>query len=86
MRTRVVDPRDVEWEQDEPRYRVYFWDRERVTSHEFAVTDAGVDEALAWARQRAGAEGWAYTFYVEVAPPHGPGLVRLEGVAGDPFA
>jgi hypothetical protein len=81
-----VDPRDIAWEQDEPRYRVYFWDRARTASHEYAITDAGIDEALAWARTRAADEGLTYTFYVEVTAPHGPGLVRIEGVADDPFA
>jgi hypothetical protein len=86
MRTRPVDPRDIVWEQDEPRYRVYFWDRPQMTSHEYAIADAGIDEALAWARGRAHDKGWTYTFYVEVTAPYGPGLVRVEGVADDPFA
>jgi hypothetical protein len=85
MRKERVDPRDIVWEQDEARYRVYFWDRSRMASHEYAISDAGIDEVLAWARGHAQDKGWTYTVYVEVTSPDRPGLVVIEGVAGDPF-
>ena len=86
METKLVDPRDVEWEQDHPCYRVYFWDRANVMSHEYEITEAGIDESLAWARGHAREEGWEYTFYVKVTAQGQCGLVRIEGVTGDPFA
>ncbi|MFG3258596.1 hypothetical protein [Streptomyces sp. NPDC048172] len=96
MDVRGVDPRDTAWEDEEPRYRVYCWDRRRVCADEYEVRGAAdVDEVLAWARARVteraeGAEGveLTYTVYVLVEPdgPGRPGLVRLAGVRGDPFA
>ena len=34
---------------------------------------------------RAEEEGWGYTFYVKVVDAEGAGLVRPDGVVGDPF-
>jgi hypothetical protein len=82
METHPVDPRDIGWEQESAVYRVYFWDRANVASHEYEVTGAGLDEALGWARGRAEEEGWGYTFYVKVVDTEGAGLVRLDGVVG----
>ncbi|MBH1936065.1 hypothetical protein I5Q34_17615 [Streptomyces sp. AV19] len=85
MKTQPVDPRDMTWEQDQAVYRVHFWDRSAVASYEYEVTGADVGEVLGWARGRAEAEGWAFTLYVRVDGGDGPGLVRLCGVAGEPF-
>ncbi|WP_344533406.1 hypothetical protein [Streptomyces albiaxialis] len=90
MDVRGVDPRDAGWEDEEPRYRVYFWDRRRTASDEYEVRGAeGVDEVLAWTRARAAARpGLTYTVYALVEPARPgerPGLVRLAGVRGDPF-
>jgi hypothetical protein len=83
-----IDPRDIAWEQDHARYRVYFWDVAAVTSYECEVLgEVDVDEVLAWASRYAGERGWAYTVYAAVTGDgDGPGLVRLAGVLGDPFA
>ncbi|EME97874.1 hypothetical protein J7W19_22475 [Streptomyces mobaraensis NBRC 13819 = DSM 40847] len=87
MLTRRVDPRDIVWEEDRAVYRVYFWDTRSRQSHEYEVTDGDVDEVLGWARDRAAGQGWAYTVYAKVGGQgDGPGLVRLCGVVGDPFA
>ncbi|GAA3737031.1 hypothetical protein [Streptomyces tremellae] len=85
MKKHRVDPRDMTWEQEIPYYRAYFWDRGAVTSHEYELSDVGIDEALAWTRQYAQEKGWTYTFYVRVHDRNEPGLVRIEGVMGDPF-
>ena len=47
MEKRLVDPRDVEWEQDETCYRVYFWDKVNMTSHEYELTESTIEKALA---------------------------------------
>jgi hypothetical protein len=86
MEKRLVDPRDVEWEQDETCYRVYFWDKVNMTSHEYELTESTIEKALAWARSHAKEEGWEYTFYVKVTAQAQCGLVRIEGKLGDPFA
>jgi len=86
MNIESVDPRDGTWEQDSAVYRVYLWDRNEIQSHEYEVTDASVEEVLAWARDRAKEPGWDYTLYVRVDDSAGRrGLVRLDGVLGDPF-
>ncbi|MBB5102562.1 hypothetical protein [Streptomyces spectabilis] len=86
MHVRGVDPRDTTWEQDDATYRVYFWDRSSTASDEYEVTGADVEEVLAWARAKAAETGSAYTLYVRVTDDGRPGLVRLGGVTGDPFA
>ncbi|MGW1837093.1 hypothetical protein [Streptomyces sp. NPDC002067] len=86
MECKSVDPRDISWEQDLPTFRVYFWDKESVTSHEFEVTDSTIDEVLNWTRSRAAEEKWEYTLYVKVSDSDGDGLVRIDGLTGDPFA
>lgn len=86
MHVRGVDPRDTTWEQDAATYRAYFWDRSANTSDDYEVTGADVEEVLAWARAKAEETGSAYTLYVRVTDEGKPGLVRLSGVAGDPFA
>ncbi|WP_445394924.1 hypothetical protein ACSMX9_16835 [Streptomyces sp. LE64] len=88
MEIRGVDPRDVEWERDHGRYRVYFRDRAAGASEEYEVLgERDVEEVLAWAAARAAEHGWTYTVYLVVADDRGsPGLVRLSGAVGDPFA
>ncbi|WP_328386947.1 hypothetical protein OHS81_25325 [Streptomyces sp. NBC_00400] len=86
MHVRGVDPQDVTWEQDGATYRAYFWDRSARASDEYEVTGADVEDVLAWARAKAEETGSAYTLYVRVTDEGRPGLVRLSGVAGDPFA
>ncbi|MEV6567582.1 hypothetical protein [Streptomyces kronopolitis] len=85
MKQRLVDPRDISWEQETPEFRVYFWDAVSVTSYEYEVTDTSIDEVLSWARSEAKEKDWKYTLYVKVSDPDGDGLVRIDGIAGDPF-
>ncbi|MFD0417917.1 hypothetical protein [Streptomyces sp. NPDC127108] len=86
MHVREVDPRDTTWEHDGATYRAYFWDGSQKASDEYEVTGADVEEVLAWVRGKADETGSAYTLYVLVTDRGRPGLVRLSGVAGDPFA
>ncbi|MFE0174606.1 hypothetical protein ACFWZ2_20000 [Streptomyces sp. NPDC059002] len=86
MHVRGVDPRDTAWEHDDAVYRAYFWDKAQGASDEYEVTGADVEEVLAWVRARAAGTGSAYTLYARVMDGGRPGLVRLGGVAGDPFA
>ncbi|MFG2891195.1 hypothetical protein [Streptomyces sp. NPDC048248] len=86
MQVRGVDPRDTTWEQDDATYRAYFWDKPALASDEYEVTGADVEEVLAWARAMAEETDSTYTLYVCVTDEGSPGLVRLSGTAGDPFA
>ncbi len=52
----------------------------------YEVTGADVEEVMAWARAKARETGSSHTLYVRVTDEGRPGLVRLSGVAGDPFA
>lgn len=67
-------------------YRVYFWDTVSNHSHEYQVSEADIDEVLAWTRRESEGHGWSYTVYVQVDDEGQSGLVRLCGVVGDPFA
>ncbi|MGW0885730.1 hypothetical protein [Streptomyces sp. NPDC002671] len=87
MDIRGIDPRDTVWEQDHARYRVYFWDVKTVTAHEYEILrEVDIDELLAWTTRYAADQGWSYTIYASVTDGDSPGLIRLAGVLGDPFA
>jgi hypothetical protein len=88
MEVRTIDPRDVEREVSEPKYRVYFWSQRNIdelawTSEEWELTAAAdVGEALGWAKENA--SGRSFVMYVVVPADDGQVLVRLQGV--DPTA
>ncbi|WLQ42157.1 hypothetical protein P8A22_20665 [Streptomyces laculatispora] len=87
MDIRALDPRDTAWEQEHARYRVYFRDRAAVTAREYEVLDeADVDELLTWVSVYAAGRGRGDTLYVSTTGGDSPGLIRLAGVRGDPFA
>lgn len=78
MKSRRVDPRDTRWEEDDPVYRVHFWQRRGGSwaSDEHEVWDAvDVEEVLEWIR----GDGRTFVLYVLVTDDSGPGLVRLAG-------
>jgi hypothetical protein len=86
-----VDPRDAEWEVDQPVYRVYFWHQppappgvaqEDVMYHcaEYRLTEvADLVEVLDWARRTARADQ-TFTLYVEHRAAGRLGLIQLLGV------
>ncbi|MGW6062015.1 hypothetical protein [Streptomyces sp. NPDC055189] len=87
MEIRAIDPRDTTWDLDHARYRVHFWDVPASTAHEYEVLETvDIGELLAWASQYAADRGWSYTVYAAVSEGGKPGLIRLAGVLGDPFA
>lgn len=85
-----VDPRDIEWEVDQPVYRVYYWHQppaprgiaqSDVMYHceEHRVSGArDLDEVLDWARSTARPEQ-TFVLYVEHTQDGSPGLIRLAG-------
>ena len=75
MRARPVDPRDTYWEQDDPVYRVHFWQGQ--ISSEWEVDGADVDEVLNWAQEHA--QGRSFVLYARIVKNDGPGLIRLLG-------
>lgn len=86
MEKRLVDPRDISWEQDEAVYRVYFWDKVKMASIEYEVTESSLIEVVEFARSHAQENGWTYTLYVKVCDIQDEnGLIVLEGVTGNPF-
>ena len=85
-----VDPRDIEWEVDQPAYRVYFWHQPSVPhgvahelvmfhSDEYRLSDVvDVGEVLAWARGKARADQ-TFTLYIEHRNGDRLGLIQLMG-------
>ncbi|MBO0881847.1 MAG: hypothetical protein J2P17_16205, partial [Mycobacterium sp.] len=51
-----VDPRDIEWEDTHPVFRVYFWDAKRV-SDEYQITGARIIDVLEWTTKHADGRG-----------------------------
>ncbi|MFH8411293.1 hypothetical protein ACH4FX_42005 [Streptomyces sp. NPDC018019] len=92
MRTVIVDPRDITWEDEEPVFRVYFWKKTWESEHpdepdtyesiEWEVSEADVKEVISWADAYARREGIdMYTFYLRASDARGrPGLIKLFGV------
>lgn len=85
-----VDPRDTQWENDWPAYRVYFWHQppapdgiaqEHMMRHcdEYRLTEVrDVQQVLAWAHDRARPDQ-TFVVYVEHLDGHRIGLARLFG-------
>lgn len=88
MQEEQVDERDSSWEDHNPRFRVYLFDRGR--GGEYAITDtwdltgADVLEAMRWAQQRAGGDGlYALALVRDDLQPYGAterGIVWLVGM------
>ena len=71
-----IDPRDQNWEDVSPRYRVYFF--EGTASDEFEITGApDVGAVLRWAD--ADEAGRPYVLYARVDDGDDLGLLRLAG-------
>jgi hypothetical protein len=85
MEVRRVDPRDTEWEEDFPTYRVYFFTDPGPglhgwTSDEFELKQAeDVQAVIDWSEKEA--DGRTYIIYVLVPAPHptSSGLLTLLG-------
>ena len=87
MDVRPVDPRDVRWEVDRPRYRVYFWTGSAAhpgsapssAECELSGPDVAAAAVLAWAAEQAVERraDWFEVFVVVDPSPGGRGLVRL---------
>lgn len=89
MRIRSIDPRDAQWEDDSPSYRVYFWYRVQgqadqpqsansYRSTEFEIQDADIEEVLAWAENEV-EEAGTYTVHAVARDGDVIGLLRLQG-------
>jgi hypothetical protein len=85
MEVRRVDPRDAEWEEDFPAYRVYFFTDPGPGLHgwasdEFEIVKASdVRSVIEWAENEAA--GRTYIVYALVAAPRptSTGLLTLLG-------
>jgi hypothetical protein len=85
-----VDPRHIEWEDDQPVYRVYFWHQPPAPPDvpqssmgyhcdEYRLRGArDVREVLDWATSNARPEQ-TFTLYVEHLHDGRPGLIHLAG-------
>ncbi|MFT3876150.1 MAG: hypothetical protein QM708_07000 [Propioniciclava sp.] len=70
-----VDPRDVNWEDLHPVFRVYFTEADGSTD-EWRISQAGsVEKVLTWAERESDAR--AQTIYVEVRGAMETGLVCI---------
>lgn len=88
MNIRPIDPRDIQWQIDDPAYRVTFWSERESTSgtpawaaSEFEVTGPGLEaeDVISWAREH-GKDAAHTVVYALVDRRDGrPGLIRLTG-------
>jgi hypothetical protein len=78
MEIRPVDPRDASWEEEQPTYRVYFWEADGASSEHELVGATDVTEVLGWADENRGTR--TYTAYLVGRDGGGQlGLARLHG-------
>jgi hypothetical protein len=82
MRCTPIDPREQTWQDDAPSYRVFLWDRHGGACEEWEISEADVDEVLAWTDDRTG-DGSASVWVVQHRADR-VGHIRLRGV--DPTA
>ena len=81
MEARPIDPRDQTAQDDEPTYRVYFWDDRdgNLANDEWDIRGADVDEVLEWAE--ANARGRSPSVWAVTRPGLGDVvLIRLRGI------
>ncbi|GAA3599339.1 hypothetical protein [Agrococcus terreus] len=80
MHARPIDPRDQTHQEDEPTYRVYFWDDRTggLSNDEWELRGADVDEVLAWAE--ANAHGRSPSVWAVTRAADDVLLVRLRGI------
>lgn len=95
VEVRPLDPRDVQWEEEAPVFRLTFWRRQHGPSglppehlgyeaRELEISGAEVGEVLSWARDQAQVDE-TWTLYVLLTCPDlGLGQVLLSGA--DPTA
>jgi len=77
LSARQIDPRDQTWGEDDPAYRVYFWDSNSACD-EWELEGCDVEAALRWAQDSAA--GRTFTLYATVSDaPRELGLIRLSG-------
>jgi hypothetical protein len=81
VKAEPVDPRDTNWEIDEPAYRVYFWSQPRPgqmwVSDEWELTETDVAGALRWAD--ANANHRQFVLYACIDAFEGLALIHLLG-------
>lgn len=77
MKARGIDPRYTTWEEDDPAYRVDFWEGSAICDEWLVEEAADVAEVLDWARREA--QGRDIVVYVQTTDNGRPGLVRLLG-------
>jgi hypothetical protein len=88
VRAMPIDPRDQRWQSDSPAYRVFFWqslgsgESSGWRSEEWELTEADIDEVLAWAGSHAA--GRTVSIWVVHRDADGVGHIRLAGI--DPTA
>jgi len=75
MKVRQVDPREATWENETPRYRVYFWTASG-GADENEIWGVDVHEVVKWAEANRGDRTYSLYVCVDV---DGLGLVRLAG-------
>jgi hypothetical protein len=85
VEVRRVDPRDTEWEEDYPTYRVYFFTDPGPglhgwTSDEFELRRApDVGSVIEWAEKEAGGRTYIVYAVVPTPRPASSGLLTLSG-------
>ena len=79
VEARLIDPRDVNEEEDTPAYRVYFWSEDAAYSEEYRIAPGvDVEDVLAWATSQD--NGLIPIIYAETATAfEGLRLLRLSG-------
>jgi hypothetical protein len=88
MNIQPVDPRDTQWQIDDPAYRVTFWSEREDTSgtpawsaSEFEVTGNGLEaeDVMSWAREQSKGNTQVVVYVLVDRLDSRPGLIRLAG-------
>lgn len=75
MKVDPVDPRDITWEIDNPKYRVYFWNDRYSACDEYEISDASVFDTIEWAKSTSAGRVWE--LWLVLHSDQGAGQARL---------
>lgn len=78
MRARTIDPRDQTSQVDDPTFRIYFWTDGGGAKEEWELSEADLDEVLAWIPSHA--NGRAHSLWAVTREAGDVCLIRLRGI------
>lgn len=78
MKSRLIDPRDANLDDDVPTYRVYFWADDASGKEEWELSETDLDDVLQWIHQHG--NGRSHSLWAVTRNLGDVTLVQLRGI------